>query len=526
MVDMVARRKAIQIILLLIIIIILSLRINYFLVSIDRINMEIRTSTFDISSLMSDCHINNTNIKKCGNKKGQYRCLNILIVSIHDGARLDLPTILSSMGHNVILHSSKQYRKPYSIAFQKYNLTISPLKEISPFFQLYPGKVTSISDSVIMNHYNFYIQNRYILNNIDVISCSFPSGSLCQLWIPFNKSIFINSGHRYDHYNFDSLNVNKWNKLNRNLKTLLKINKYVNYSKHIISGNNWYDNYYINYYLNDNDEYKDYFIKSWIPTLGTLYTQLYLNNLTINYTLFHTNPTDNNTINEFLIGPSNIKNKMKNIIKNMRKYFFERQNDKKYKLIEIHEKYKHYESYDLIKHPAIILLPYAVHSYGITDIYSLNIPIFVPTIKFLYTYHMMKDVGNEQQFKKPKAINNTYIDQNYYEPLQHWNSHKNFKQFEFWISKADFNKWPHFVYFNSYKHLYNLIKYKLKYPDDYIEISNKMKRFNEFKMKYIKCKLSASLIPIQKHSTPKLPNVSYHDAIKQIFHNDLIQAIF
>ena len=95
-------------------------------------------------------------------------------------------------------------------------------------------------------------------------------------------------------------------------------------------------------------------------------------------------------------------------------------------------------------------------------------------------------------------------------------SESSFEAFTFWLEKADFFQWPHFIVFDSFQHLKNLLYDKLKYPDDYIAISNRMKKYNQLKMQLVKQKLSEQLLSIQMHETPKLPIASYQSALKQI----------
>ena len=49
--------------------------------------------------------------------------------------------------------------------------------------------------------------------------------------------------------------------------------------------------------------------------------------------------------------------------------------------------YPFYKDSDLIKHPAVIMLPYSVMSYRFTEMYALTIPIFVPSPKFYLEYY-------------------------------------------------------------------------------------------------------------------------------------------
>ncbi len=52
------------------------------------------------------------------------------------------------------------------------------------------------------------------------------------------------------------------------------------------------------------------------------------------------------------------------------------------KAIHFHDLYPTYTLHDLVSHPAIIMLPYSVMSYKLTEFYALSIPIFVPSPKF------------------------------------------------------------------------------------------------------------------------------------------------
>ena len=48
--------------------------------------------------------------------------------------------------------------------------------------------------------------------------------------------------------------------------------------------------------------------------------------------------------------------------------------------------YPFYKIEDLVRHPAIVMLPYSVMSYRFTEMYALAIPIFIPSPKFYLEY--------------------------------------------------------------------------------------------------------------------------------------------
>jgi hypothetical protein len=52
------------------------------------------------------------------------------------------------------------------------------------------------------------------------------------------------------------------------------------------------------------------------------------------------------------------------------------------KAIHFHDLYPTYTLHDLVSHRAIIMLPYSIMSYKLTEFYALSIPLFVPSPKF------------------------------------------------------------------------------------------------------------------------------------------------
>ena len=53
-----------------------------------------------------------------------------------------------------------------------------------------------VPESWITENYNHYKKSA-IINQVDAFICEFPA-SMCQLWIPFNKTIIFLAAHRYN----------------------------------------------------------------------------------------------------------------------------------------------------------------------------------------------------------------------------------------------------------------------------------------------------------------------------------------
>ncbi len=69
--------------------------------------------------------------------------------------------------------------------------------------------------------------------------CSFPA-SMCQLWMPFNKSILFLPAHRY---NIGRCSPSEWHKLNQ------QVTKMASNPKHVVAGMSRYDTEYMRYYI-------------------------------------------------------------------------------------------------------------------------------------------------------------------------------------------------------------------------------------------------------------------------------------
>jgi len=51
-----------------------------------------------------------------------------------------------------------------------------------------------------------------------------------------------------------------------------------------------------------------------------------------------------------------------------------------YQAARVYDLYNFYTLQDLTSHPAVIMLPYSVMSYRLTELYTMGIPLFIPSI--------------------------------------------------------------------------------------------------------------------------------------------------
>jgi hypothetical protein len=141
----------------------------------------------------------------------------------------------------------------------------------------------------------------------------------------------------------------------------------------------------------------------------------------------------------------------------------------------IRELYSHYTPQQLANHRAVILFPYAVMTYSITDFYDSTIPIFIPSIEFLTKFKLNM---NERTVKFGHFCGNDADEIKPHTDSAHKYSPNDDSDdaFRHWISYADYFQWPYVTVFYSFDDLF--IKLKTL---DLREISNKMKSYNRVK---------------------------------------------
>ncbi|CAF1211299.1 unnamed protein product, partial [Adineta ricciae] len=86
------------------------------------------------------------------------------------------------------------------------------------------------SKEFAMQFYEFY-KDQLEMHLVDAFVCFHPVG-MCELYVPFNRTIIIIASTRYELWRFDPPS---WTELNENLKQIAQ------YPKNIIAANNLYD---------------------------------------------------------------------------------------------------------------------------------------------------------------------------------------------------------------------------------------------------------------------------------------------
>ncbi|XP_061179250.1 uncharacterized protein LOC133187875 isoform X2 [Saccostrea echinata] len=362
---------------------------------------------------------------------------------LHDGTRIDVPSLLSKLDQRIYIAGIKGEKSPYSEVFKSPGINI--YKKISPELMRYTTHSTPLSEKGVEQNAVFY-RGDMAFEKTDAFYCAFPA-SMCELWMPFNetKSILFLAAHRY---NLGRCDVKSWEGLNRKLHGLTK-RKGDGKLKHVIGADNRYDYEYLFHYTG---------IRSLelLSSFSGFYTEKSV------YT-----PTKK----EILVFFSGGK-----IPKAITKTNFN--------MTILHHKYKHYTLNDLTSYPAVIFFPYAVHSYKITELYSLNIPLFFPSLKY---FQENGGLGSDRTstsapycqhdkdlWKKMKKHPSSY---------HSFNPNSEFKDRPedemYWLQFSDFYDWPHIQYFDDKEDLERKIS---KTSDaDLKRIHQSMKEENEIR---------------------------------------------
>lgn len=112
---------------------------------------------------------------------------------MHDGCRIDTPSVLAHLGQKVFIVGSKGRVGPYPFVFEQEGVTI--YEKINPFLKsVYVDHGYDLKQREIDTNYQFF-KGDPVMKGVDGFFCQFPA-SMCELWMPFNRSIFFTPAHR------------------------------------------------------------------------------------------------------------------------------------------------------------------------------------------------------------------------------------------------------------------------------------------------------------------------------------------
>ena len=144
---------------------------------------------------------------------------------------------------------------------------------------------------------------------------------------------------------------------------------------------------------------------------------------------------------------------------------------------ELRQLYSFYDYKVLASHPGIIYLPYQVSTMSLFEQYTMNIPLFFPSIELLTEWNLKYSLLAERTWIKTT----TGVSKNHSTiPIYNssWNipdpnNDLDYSAMLYWLKYADFYQWPYITYFNSIDDL--ILKLK---TTNLANISKQMSEYN------------------------------------------------
>ena len=406
-------------------------------------------------------------------KSNRHRSLTFWTSDLHDGARLDMPSALVSFGHQVMLAGHKGTDTPYPDVFRRNGMNV--YTHLSDVIQhRYLTHSTALTEKMVRDNFNFFKGDPKIAET-DAFICSFPS-SMCELWMPFNKTIILDTCHRY---NLGRCTSDEFIRLNEHLRSLAAMD----HPKNIIAAASVYDEEYIRHYTG-------------LDTFPLHATALF-------YTNGHPySPTKK----EILFIGHWLDPNISEI--------------KSFNVIDVRNLYPRWTLFDLVSHRAVVFIPYAVMTYKITEFYALSIPMFVPSIKYYRTVHPF---GPDRSSLSSFYCKNMSLDADMkphpttkhpYSP--NLEADQDPEAEFYWLQMADYYCWPHITYFDDAVDLERKLA-----EADFDKIHRLMVEENEEKKKRLEETWSEVVDKIEKGR--KVPQ-DYDKAIRALYGTKRLQV--
>lgn len=337
---------------------------------------------------------------------------------------MDIKSLLSSIGVKIFDNSLSYY-------CGKVGTCAKNLKVINS------DNGMQLGPEVINQFYQVY-KDDPMMKSVTTFVCTLPV-SMCEAFIPFNKSMLIISTIRYEQARSEP---DKWNALNRLL---------FNVSKHrtsVLAANNLYDAKYIEYFTG----------------LKPILLPNYCAYLTDSY-----NPTRK----QFLVSPIHSTELYDIFFAEFDSIILKRQLN--LVMFPLREMYPQYLYSDLVSHRGIVHIPYQVSMISLTEQYRMNIPLFVPSLDLLTKWHIKYQVVRQRTWNgfmmRPSSKSGI---SGLFSKVPDPNDDLDEDAIRFWLNFSDFYQWPHVITFSSMDDLVN----KMVTVDLY-EISRRMKQYNE-----------------------------------------------
>ena len=319
---------------------------------------------------------------------------------------------------------------------------------------------------------------------VDAFICHHPAAN-CELFLPFDKPIIIHATTRIEFGRHDAgidwrlgagyeeeKAKRKWRSW---ISTIMKLDKD---KRNIIAANNAYDAEYIKHFTGVDamllpswcgrdvgikfcdDGWESSIPKEYKPTRREVMIVPYRSNLgRSRFEKNLRNPKDHPVIKSIDSATSEVGTQI-NLISDI---------------------YEDSNPLHMTNHPAIVIMPYQISTINLVELYRLNIPSFCPSLKLLKQWCKDHDLMWEVHYGWPERLDDllggaTDIPDPNGKLGMDKNSDEWERQFDYWVPLADFYKFEHIVYFDSWQDFYD--KFDAMTQADLHNLSENMRKVN------------------------------------------------
>jgi len=212
------------------------------------------------------------------------------------------------------------------------------------------GNAMNLDPSLIPRFYSAYKHDSE-LQSVDAFICFHPA-SMCELFMPFNKTLLIIATTRYELGRFGAP---RWTRWNNNLMEIAKM------PTNVVGGNNRYDVEYIKHFTGIEPQ----LLPSFCGYISDKYAP--------SKSGFLLAPVHHAGFGTTFMSEYQTRCKSVNCTA---------------ELIPLRKKYPHYRYSDLTAHAGIVYVPYQVSVMSLFEQYRMNIPLFFPSLELLTTWQL------------------------------------------------------------------------------------------------------------------------------------------
>ena len=340
------------------------------------------------------------------------RSLTFWTSDIHDGSRMDTTSVLSGMGQKVIVASAKGGSAPYPKALELSGVSVNTQLS-DPLVHSLATPNAKLTESLVVSNFKFYQDNSKVVST-DAFVCGFPAAT-CELWMPFNRSLVFAPAHRY---NLGRCTKAEWERLNEHIRVLASGTD----PKHAIAAQSKYDLEYLKHYTG----------VSPVPLFS--YAGMYMRDNGFSYS-----PEGKEVLVFNFWHDSLSKASARFVLKSASK------SD------------SHLVLDNAANHPAVVFFPNSVSSYLFVELYSLSVPLFVPSMKMLLTE---RPVVMERTLAGDTYCRNGALDSvmgahpasnHPYSPNVEGDTDQEAEAY--WLQFSDVFQFPHVAYFKNFDDL-------------------------------------------------------------------------